>query len=157
MYSQQSMGLGTFLSKFSNLTNAIIDEKEWSIFDLDMEIKSDQSDKICSKMGKMDKFLSEYFKELGVSIGFNKNHTLSLFDLPSILSPALGGSQTNTKLTKVYHIKYHSLKDICLAIVLTLCQSGFQPSSIFVTHIKYTFLDPTCVRIHMAYAFLSKN
>ena len=121
MYSQQSMGLGTFLSKFSNLTNAIIDEKEWSIFDLDMEIKSDQSDKICSKMGKMDKFLSEYFKELGVSIGFNKNHTLSLFDLPSILSPALGGSQTNTKLTKVYHIKYHSIKDICLVIVFTLC------------------------------------
>ena len=77
MYSQQSMGLGTFLSKFANLTNAIINERDWSIFDLDMEIKSDRSDKICSKMGKMDQFLSEYFKELGISIGFDRNHTLS--------------------------------------------------------------------------------
>ena len=30
MYSQQSMGLGTFLSKFANLTNAIINERDHS-------------------------------------------------------------------------------------------------------------------------------
>ena len=100
MYSQNSMGFGTFLTTFANLTNAKIDDRDWSIFDLEKEVKSDKFDKICSKMSKTDKFLSAYFKDLGIKIGFEENHTLSLFDLPSILSSAVHSGQTNTQSTK---------------------------------------------------------
>ena len=100
LYSQRSIGFGTFLSNFANLTNAIVEGKKWSIFDMEMEIKADQSDKFCSQMSKMDRFLGNYFQDLGIAIGFEKNHTLSLFDLPSMLSSTIGMSQTNTKSTK---------------------------------------------------------
>ena len=100
MYSQTSIGFGTFLSTFANLTNAKIDDRDWSIFDLEKVIKSDQSERICSKMSKTDKFLSSYFKDLGMKIGFDENHTLSLFDLPSILSSAVHSGQSSKKETK---------------------------------------------------------
>ena len=93
MYSQFAIGFGTFLSNFANLTNARIDYQDWSIFDLEKEIKSGQSDKICSKMSKTDKFLSSYFKDLGINIGFIKNHTVSLFDLPSMLSSVVSSGR----------------------------------------------------------------
>ena len=35
-------------------------------------------------MSDNDKFLQEYFTDLGVALGFPKNNSLSLFDLPSM-------------------------------------------------------------------------
>ena len=36
----------------------------------------------------MDKFLQSYFKDLGIALGFSTDESLSLFDIPSMLTPA---------------------------------------------------------------------
>ena len=90
MYSQSTIGLGTFLTNFANLTNSrlsIID-KYWSTFDLDvlLELGSTFDPKYDCDLSDMDKFLHSYFKDLSKAIGFTGNNSLSLFDIPSMLS-----------------------------------------------------------------------
>ena len=52
-------------------------------------------------MSNEDKFLQEYFVDLGVALGFSKDHALSLFDLPSILSSSFDPEMNfNRRMTR---------------------------------------------------------
>ena len=94
--SATPFGLGTFLSNFANLTHSTLTDYRipYSIFDLDKEVSSfygaqyggNGYNEFCKKMSNMDKLLQIYFTDLGVALGFEKNHSLSLFDLPSLLT-----------------------------------------------------------------------
>ena len=88
LYSQASIGLGTFLANFANMS---IDDKskgkEWSTFNLESTIKFDttfEADK-CNKISKVDILLHKFFEDLALFIGFPKNEPVSLFDVPSML------------------------------------------------------------------------
>ena len=85
------LGLGTFLANFANLTAAemkgtLDGGPKWSVFNLDQKILSTDYHEICQKMSDSDKFLQDYFTDLAIALGFPKNGSLSLFDLPSMLS-----------------------------------------------------------------------
>ena len=85
------LGLGTFLANFANLTAAdmkgtLDGGPKWSVFNLDQKILATDYHEICQKMSDSDKFLQDYFSDLAVALGFPKNGSLSLFDLPSMLS-----------------------------------------------------------------------
>ena len=88
LYSQASIGLGTFLANFANMS---IDDKskgkEWSTFNLESTIKFDttfEADK-CDKISTVDILLHKFFEDLALFIGFSKNEPVSLFDVPSML------------------------------------------------------------------------
>ena len=89
LFYQQSIGFGTFLANFANLTSAKIGEKigdddfECSIFDLEMECKLGYTN-VCDQLTSMDKFLNKYFQNLSTAIGFTENHSFSIFDIPSM-------------------------------------------------------------------------
>ena len=85
LFRQQSMGFGTFVANFANLTSGIIG-KEGSIFDLEMKLKLSGVDNICNELSSMDKFLHGYFQNLSIAIGFAEAHSFSLFDIPSMFS-----------------------------------------------------------------------
>ena len=87
--SATPVGLGTFLSFFANLTHSTYHNKPYSIFDLEKEVLYNE---FCKKMSTMERFLQQYFTDLGVALGFKTNHSMSLFDLPSMLT-----SQFNEK------------------------------------------------------------
>ena len=84
------MGLGTSLSNFANMTENKLDfgpnDGQWTTFDLYQKIFAANHRGHCKKLSNIDKILHEYFKDLANAIGFEKNHSLSLFDLPSMLS-----------------------------------------------------------------------
>ena len=75
--------LGLFLTTFANLTGTEIGPVTWSTFD-DTHIYSIVED--CLKVSQHEKIMHKYFAELGVALGFEENETLSLFDIPSIMS-----------------------------------------------------------------------
>ena len=87
MAPEKYLGLGTFLSNFANLTAG---NRQWSSFSLEKEIISDRfiQYEYCKKMSVTEKFLHEYFKDLSTALGFSKNHSLSLLEIPSMLSSA---------------------------------------------------------------------
>ena len=106
------LGLGTFLANFANLTavhmKGIIDGgSKWSVFNLDHQIIATDYKEICEKMSDNDKFLQEYFTDLGVALGFPKNNSLSLFDLPSMLSSSFE-SEKGTSVRKTREIFVYS-------------------------------------------------
>ena len=88
------------------LNSSIVDcfeikKTKWSTFNLDQIIKSDYHKDLCDKMSSSDKFLHQYFKDLGIALGFSKNHSLSLFDLPSMLRSTFNSEMAlNTQSTK---------------------------------------------------------
>ena len=85
------IGLGTFLSNFANLTENKLgedfgpNEGQWTTFDLYQKILAANHEAHCKQLSKTDKFLHDYFKDLANAIGFEKNHSISLFDLPSMM------------------------------------------------------------------------
>ena len=89
LYSKLSFG--TFMVNFANLTSANISNlnEEWSTFDLEpMQFRRKYPSEICvycEKISTYEKYLHNYFKELGIVTGFKEN-AVSLFDLPSMLS-----------------------------------------------------------------------
>ena len=87
MAPEKYLGLGTFLSNFANLTAG---DGQWSSFSLEEVINSDHfiQYEYCKKMSGTEKFLHEYFKDLSSALGFSKNHSLSLLEIPSMLSAA---------------------------------------------------------------------
>ena len=85
LFMQQSMGFGTFVANFANLTSGIIGN-ECSIFDLEMKLKPSGIDNICNELTSMDEFLHGYFQNLSIAIGFSENHSFSLLDIPSMFS-----------------------------------------------------------------------
>ena len=87
MAPEKYLGLGTFLSNFTNLTAG---KEQWSSFSLEEEMTSDRfiQYEYCKKMSDTEKFLHEYFKDLSSALGFSKNHSLSLLEIPSMLSSA---------------------------------------------------------------------
>ena len=91
-FSHKKLPLGSFLVNFANLTHSDIgigmESFHWSMFNLDSKLDSTLMDKYCQKTSPMDQFLQNYFKDLGADLGFEANHSLSLFDLPSILTSA---------------------------------------------------------------------
>ena len=58
-------------------------------------------------MSDNDRFLQEYFTYLGVALGFTKNSSLSLFDLPSMLSSTFE-SEKGTQVRKTREIFVYS-------------------------------------------------
>ena len=108
LFYQQSIGFGTFLANFANLTSAIIGVKDYqcSIFDLDVKMKlPDQLSghaTVCDELSSMDEFLNEYFQNLSTAIGFTENHSFSLFDVPSMFRAEmeLENLRTHRMLTK---------------------------------------------------------
>ena len=106
------LGLGTFLANFANLTapnmkGTLDGGPKWSVFNLDQQITATDYEEICKKMGDLDKFLQEYFTDLGVALGFSKNNSLSLFDLPSMLSSSFE-SEKGTSVRKTREIFVYS-------------------------------------------------
>ena len=102
LFYQQSIGFGTFLANFANLTSAIIGVKDYecSIFDLDCKMKlpdqlSGQAT-VCDELSSMDEFLNEYFQNLSTAIGFTEDHSFSLFDVPSMFRAELELQKKNT-------------------------------------------------------------
>ena len=101
LMSQQTdkVGFGDFLSYFANLTSSMILSKSFSLFDLDKEWSVHQFPEMCQTLLKgSEKNLHDYFKEIGESIGFRKNESISLFDLPSIFGKVQGAIHTTEKL-----------------------------------------------------------
>jgi hypothetical protein len=102
LFYQQSIGFGTFLANFANLTNAMIGNGDfkWSVFDLEMkfELETFSGDKtVCDKLSDMDEFLNGYFQNLSTAIGFTEDHSFSLFDIPSMFRAELELENLNTK------------------------------------------------------------
>ena len=79
--ARNDMSLGTFLANFANLTCGEIPNGAsylttyWSIFNLDKFLSNNnlKSNDYCQKMSSMDKFLQNFFKELGQAIGFSRS------------------------------------------------------------------------------------
>ena len=114
------IGLGTFLSNFANLTAKEVDSGQlWSTFDLNQKIFAANKEEYCQKMSDTDKFLNDYFMDLANAIGFERNHSLSLFDLPSILS-----SSFDSKV----NVGYRMTKDV---FPYSQCQMGTMSSKSF--------------------------
>ena len=76
MFSQQFIGLGTFLTNLGSLING----NDWSTFDLQEKLDVVKSKEYCEAMTNNEKYLQNYFEELGIALGFSKNSSLSLFD-----------------------------------------------------------------------------
>ena len=111
LHASKYLGLGTFLANFANLTATNMEGTlngvtKWSVFNLDQQIAALNYQEICQKMSDSDKFLQKYFTDLGVALGFPKNSSLSLFDLPSMLSSSFesekGTQVQKTRETFVY-------------------------------------------------------
>ena len=99
------MGLGTFLSNFANLTENKLsfgaNDGQWTTFNLYQKMFAQNFEEHCKNVPNTDKFLHNYFKELANAIGFEKNHSFSLLDLPTMLSTSFDSKVTvSNQLTK---------------------------------------------------------
>jgi hypothetical protein len=79
------IALGSFLVHFANLSHSA-GFGNLNIFILQEKWNADKYDGCCDKFSMMDEFLQEYFKDLGEAVGFQTNNSLSLFDIPSMLT-----------------------------------------------------------------------
>ena len=93
IYSQKIIGLGTFLTNFGHLVGTHLGGhyQEWSSFDLQTEMEVTKAKQICKTMSiknkfVLDKFLHNYFTDLGIVTGLPSNGSISLFDLPSMFA-----------------------------------------------------------------------
>ena len=114
--NNQKLSLGSFLVNFANLTHEEIGIADvmtfWSLFNLDSKLDSRFMDKYCQKTSTRDKFLQNYFKDLGIVLGFEANHSLSLFDLPSILTSTFNYKEFSSD-TSEQHVRDTFLYSQC--------------------------------------------
>ena len=54
----------------------------------DTEMLTADTEEFCNEISSMDQLLQKYFKKLGEALGFSTEESLSLFDIPSMLTPA---------------------------------------------------------------------
>ena len=87
-FHMEGITLGTLLSNFANLTYFETSEVKFSSFSLETPLSTDSMfiPKYCQKMTKTERFIHNYFKDLGSAIGLN--NSLSLLDIPSMLGSA---------------------------------------------------------------------
>ena len=135
------LGLGTFLANFANLTapnmkGTLDGGPKWSVFNLDQQIMATDYHEICQKMSDNDRFLQEYFTDLGVVLGFSKNSSLSLFDLPSMLSSTFE-SEKGTQVRKTREIFVYSQCKMNTLIKASFHQSFNDGSAFKPTWLNY--------------------
>ena len=104
MNSQDAMGFGNLLSYFAKEVTGMIHEGnvkiEYSTFDEYLEIYPDFGKYLCDQMTSLDLKLHEYFKDLGIPLGFQRNYSLSLFEIPSMLGPAMHSRKERMQYSK---------------------------------------------------------
>ena len=79
LHTSKILPFGTFVRHFINLTNSVT-------FDSQTPLKELANGKKCNSFSQMEKVLHEIFVDFGYLLGLPKNMTISIFDLPSLVS-----------------------------------------------------------------------
>ena len=112
------IALGSFLVHFANLSNTqTVGFGNLNIFNLEEKWNADKYEGCCDKFSMMDEFLQEYFKDLGEAIGFQRNNSFSLFDIPSMLTSSFNykGDSISTDISQ------QQIRD---AFIYSQCKAG---------------------------------
>ena len=126
--NSEKLTLGSALANFANLTSGKLAFGNSGIFDLDSGLEYDKL-KSCQSFSNMDKFLQDYFKDIGTALGFDGNNSYSLFDLPSMLtssfnykefSTTIGQQQVECAKTPKHYIRTAFLPIIAATTILFL-------------------------------------
>ena len=115
-FSNNDIALGSFLVNFANLTNKHpVGLGHLSIFSLEEQWNAMKFDGCCDEFSIMDEILQEYFKDLGLAIGFQSNNSFSLFDIPSMMTSSFNYKGDSTDINQ------QQIRD---AFIYSQCEAG---------------------------------
>jgi hypothetical protein len=97
MDTEPAMPFGTFLATFANMTRS--KSAVWSSFDYVSKLPESLIDKQCHGMSSSEKYVHEYFTQLGQAVGFKPDQLLSLYEVPSMVA-SLDSQALNLPFTR---------------------------------------------------------
>ena len=113
---ENEIALGSFLVNFANLTdNHQVGFGHLGIFNLEEKLNADKFDGCCDEFSIMDELLQEYFKDLGLAIGFQSDNSFSLFDIPSMMTSSFNYKGDSTDINQ------QQIRD---AFIYSQCKAG---------------------------------